>query len=70
MKTSQKEIIKSKLEKEGEVTNLWAIQNGMWRLGDIIFRLRGEGLNIETIFMEEGVGKNCHYRLIKKDTLF
>ncbi|MEI6532476.1 MAG: hypothetical protein WCO06_01410 [Candidatus Roizmanbacteria bacterium] len=69
MKLSQKQIIKNKLLEKGEVDNLWAINNGMWRLSDIILHLRREGMNIKTIYMEEGVGKNCHYRLVK-DTLF
>ena len=67
MAKTHKEIVKEILEQEGEIHNLWCWQNGIWRLSDIIFQLRTEGMNIETIYMKEGVGRNCHYRLIKND---
>ncbi len=66
---SQKKLIKQILEDKGEVDNLWCIQNGIWRLGDIIFRLRNEGLNIKTIYNPE-VSKNTHYKLIPTGRLF
>ena len=48
MKQTQKEIVLEKLKKEGKVTNFWAFNNYILRLGDIIFRLRNEGYNITT----------------------
>lgn len=70
MKTkSQKEHIKDKLLREGEVNNLECINNGIWRLSDIILHLRREGMNIETIYEPE-ITKVCRYKLIPKDTLF
>ena len=66
---SQKEQIKKMLEEEGEVNNLWCINNGIWRLSDIILHLRKEGMNIETIYEPE-ITKVCRYKLIPKDTLF
>ena len=45
---SQKSIVLAKLKSEGSISNLWAIQNGMWRLGAIIKDLRDEGFDIET----------------------
>lgn len=66
MKKSQKQIVLDKLQQEGYITNLWCLQNGIWRLGAIIFMLRNEGHNIET----DDSKKNCRYKLIPKDTLF
>ena len=66
---SQKEIIKQKLEKEREVNNLDCINHGIWRLSDIILRLRKEGMTIETIYEPE-ISKVCRYKLIPKTTLF
>ncbi len=69
-KLSQKTIIKDKLENEGEVSNLWAINNGIWRLSDIILHLRrDEHLEIETIYEPEKT-RVCRYKLIPKQTLF
>ena len=65
-KKSQKQIVLDKLQNEGEIYNLWALQNGIWRLGAIIHLLRNEGHNIET----DDSRKNCRYKLIPKDTLF
>jgi hypothetical protein len=70
MKLSQKQIIKSKLEKEGEVNNKWCLDNGIWRLSDIVLHLRSEGMEIDTEYGTERVGKNTHYKLIRKETLF
>jgi len=70
-KKSQKDIIREKLEKEGVITNLWAIQNGIWRLSDIILHLRRDDrMNITTEYNTELVGKNTHYHLVRKNTLW
>ena len=68
-KMSQKQLIKQKLLEKGEVDNLWCINNGIWRLSDIILRLRNDGLNIVTEYHPEQT-KVCKYRLIPKDRLF
>jgi len=47
--TSQEQRVMSRLEKYGKVNNLWAIQNGIWRLGARIFNLRSQGVKIKTI---------------------
>jgi len=62
---TQREIVLKKLKDEGTITNMWAIQNGIWRLGARIAELRTEGLNIETEFNTRKVGKNTHYHLKK-----
>ena len=67
---SQKEIIRQKLRDEGEVNNKWCLDNGIWRLSAIILHLRRDGLNIETEFNTERVGRNTHYKLTPKETLF
>ncbi len=69
-KKTQKEIVLEKLEKEGKITNLWCIQHGIWRLSDVILHLRNEGHEIVTEYNTEKVGKNCHYYLKSKLTLF
>lgn len=73
MKKSNKERVLEKLEKDGLVTNVWAIFEAypsILRLSDIILHLRDEGYEIETEFNTEKVGKNCHYYLKPKGTLF
>jgi len=65
-KKTQKQIVLEKLQREGEIFNVWCFQNGILRLGDIIHRLRKDGHNIET----DDSRKNCRYKLISKETLF
>lgn len=67
---SQTAIILAKLQKDGVVTNLWAIQHYILRLGARIIELRKAGYNIETVFNTLETGKNCHYYLKAKPTLF
>lgn len=62
-KITQKARVRNRLARYGEVSNLWAWQNGIWRLADIILDLRREGMSIVTEFGTKKVGKNCHYRL-------
>lgn len=45
---SQKSIVLAKLKSEGCISNKWAIDNGIWRLGAVINQLREEGFDIET----------------------
>ena len=44
---TQQEIVLEKLIREGEVSNKWAIFNGIWRLGAVICKIREEGFKIE-----------------------
>lgn len=67
---SQKEIVREILEKNGEISNKWCIDHGIWRLSAVILMLRREGLKIETEYNTERVGKNTHYILKPKNTLF
>mgnify|MGYP001615154330 CR=1 FL=1 len=46
MKKTQKSIIADKLKADGEVSNLWAITNNIWRLGAVIKNLRDSGWEI------------------------
>ena len=70
-KKSQREVVKEKLMNEGVINNLWCLQNGIWRLSDLILHLRrDENMNITTEFNTERVGKNTHYHLVPKNTLF
>ena len=49
---SQKQIVIDKLKSDGEITNLFCITNGIWRLSDIILHLRRDGYKIEGGFIE------------------
>ena len=67
-KKTQCDVVRNKLEKEGEISNKWAIlQGGIWRLGARIWDLRQEGLNIvghkEIVRGRET--QNYIYRLVK-----
>lgn len=54
MKKTQKEIVLNQLYKKGYVSNFWAMQNYILRLGDIIFKLRME----ECLEIEGGYAKS------------
>lgn len=62
---TQKNLILKKLKDEGAVSNLWAIQNGIWRLGAIINVLREEGYEIETDY-QPSKSKVTTYRFKSK----
>lgn len=62
---SQKNIVLAKLKKEGEISNLFAIQNNIWRLGAIINVLREEGYEIETDY-QPSKSKVTTYRFKSK----
>ena len=66
MKTQQ-DIVLEKLIREGEVSNKWAIFNGIWRLGAVICQLKKAGWNIDGQFeVKNGVTtKNYVYKYIK-----
>lgn len=59
---TQRKRVEEKLRRDGEVTNLWAITNGMWRLGDIIHRMRADGWDIHGDYVEGT--KNFQYTLV------
>ena len=50
----KKELVKKHLEEKGSITSWEAIMNyGATRLADIIFKLRNEGMNIETVTVHQ-----------------
>lgn len=61
MKKSQKQIVWEKLRNDGEITNLWAIQNHIWRLGAVIKVLRDEGKQIDGDYLRGT--KNFQYTI-------
>lgn len=61
MKNTQKQRVKEKLLADGEVTNVWAIQHQMLRLGAIINVLRAEGWVIDGDYLPGT--KNWQYTL-------
>lgn len=64
---TQYDIVKSKLLKEGYITNFWAFHNYLLRLGAIIYVLRQEGMHIAGHYeVKKGkLTKNYVYRLVK-----
>lgn len=65
LKQTQIEIISNKLLNEGFITNLWCINNQIWRLGARIEELRQDGWDIETIYANRKGERNTTYKLIK-----
>lgn len=65
---TQKQTIKRKLTADGEVSNIWAIEHKILRLGAIIHSLRQEGMQIDGHFPEGS--KNYVYTLTKKPQRF
>lgn len=65
MALTQKAVVLSKLKKEGAISNLFAIQNGIWRLGAVIKDLRDEGYDIETDY-QPSKSKITTYRFKSK----
>jgi len=59
---TQLAMIREHLEREGSITPLESLRKySCYRLGDVIFKLRGQGYNIETTY-KEGInqfGKPC-----------
>jgi hypothetical protein len=43
---TQKERVINKLNTDGYISNLWAISQGIWRLGHVIWQIRDEELII------------------------
>ncbi len=67
-KITHKDIILKRLEKYGEVNNLWAINSGIWRLGATIYNLRQDGYEIQGDYLKKPDGtstKIFNYILIK-----
>ena len=74
MKKTQKEIVLERMMKLGYIDNFYCIHNYILRLSDIIFRLRNEGMKIETKSGKElkkpkALHKNFYYILEKWNTL-
>lgn len=63
MKTQKQKVI-DKLLANGEITNLWAIEHHMLRLGAIIKLLRDTGWQIDGDFLPGT--KNFCYRLVNR----
>lgn len=61
MKRTQKDIVKGKLIADREVTNLWAIEHYILRLGAVINQIRADGWDIEGDYIPGT--KNWQYRL-------
>jgi len=67
MKQKQEDKVLAKLKTDGEVSNLWAIRNNIWRLGAIIHRLRAKGYDFQGGYLLDKKGKLTkvyNYKLI------
>lgn len=67
-KPTQEQIVTMRLNRYGQINNLWAINNGMWRLGAIICELRKKGMKIEGEYLpnaDGGQSKIYNYTLKK-----
>lgn len=61
------EKIKQHLLSGKEITKLEALKTfGCWNTGDVVYKLRNQGLQIETEMKQEGRKKYAVYRLAKK----
>lgn len=63
MKRTQESIVLQQLKEVGYITNKWAIENGMWRLGAIIKKLRDKGYKIDGDYVPQT--KNWKYVLVE-----
>lgn len=65
---TQQDIVLEKLIREGEVSNKWAIFNGIWRLGAVICQLKKAGWNIDGDFevVNGRKSKNFIYKYIQQ----
>jgi len=66
-KLTQEQRIINKLKSDGEVSNLWAIRNSIWRLGAIICDLKKKGYDFQGEYLRDKKGKLTkvyNYKLI------
>jgi hypothetical protein len=56
-KLSNRQKVINMLSVHGECNNLYCLKHGIWRLSDIIFRLKGEGWQIGGEFLKDKKGK-------------
>lgn len=61
MKTQQ-QIVKDKLLKDGQITNVWSVQHYILRLSSLINRLRNEGMSIHGEYLKRGKNKTRTYQ--------
>lgn len=66
---TQKDKVIAKLNLDGHVSNFWAIDNYMLRLGAIIHDLKRDGWEFETSWGEGSERKNFYYKVTKKPEL-
>lgn len=69
MNINQKQKVINKLELDGHVSNFWAIENYILRLGAIIHRLKQKGWEFDTKWGEGNERKNFYYYVSKKPEL-
>lgn len=61
-KRTQEQIVRAKLERDGFVSNLWAINRGIWRLGAVAYKIRAAGdIDLRSAFGGE-VGLSKRHR--------
>lgn len=63
-KPTQRERVLAKLKADGEVSNVWAVQNHIFRLSERIRELKEEDWKIEAEYVEGT--KTYSYRLVER----
>lgn len=67
-KPTQVQIVENRLNRYGQINNLYAINQGIWRLSHVILLLREQGLKIEGEYLPSASGgqsKIYNYKLAK-----
>jgi hypothetical protein len=64
---TKKQLLLDKLHADGEVSNVWAVQNGIWRLSERVRECEQAGWQFSKGFVEEGGKKTKTYRYIVQE---
>lgn len=62
MNKTQKERVLEKLSRDGSISNFWAIENRILRLGAVIADLKNDGYYFRSDYIE-GTKNYCYYML-------
>jgi hypothetical protein len=61
-------IVLNKLNRDGKITNVWAVQNRILRLSAHMFQLKADGIRFHTYYQRNKKGKTTRtfvYELVK-----
>lgn len=63
---THQEIVLKRIKEVGFVDNRWCLNHRIWRLSDVIHKLKKKGYNFKPD-EHRNTDKNCHYYPIKND---